>query len=67
MGAYGHIVQEIKVARSNLFAVNICPWRQESNLDAHSLVKTCILDSVGRQCLAPNPHEGMCNFYVNDL
>ena len=63
MGQYGQITKEIRATSEQFAKVEFVHERRESNLDAHSLARSAIHDSLGRHVWLIDPPVGVCNQY----
>ncbi|TVU32538.1 hypothetical protein EJB05_24269, partial [Eragrostis curvula] len=61
MGIYGQIVKEIKARMASFTSVDLVHEGRESNVDAHTLARHCIYESVGRHVWLLSPPIGICN------
>jgi hypothetical protein len=59
MGAYGHVVREIK-ARASVFVHE----NRASNVDAHVLARSSIYAPLGRHVWFLEPTDGICSTYI---
>ena len=60
MGAYGHIIREIKARAEDFTEVRFTHEGREANEDAHILAKGSVHESFGRHVWFITPPDGVC-------
>ena len=60
MGAYGHIIREIKARAEDFTEVRFTHEGREANGDAHRLAKGSVHESFGRHVWFITPPDGVC-------
>jgi hypothetical protein len=64
MGAYGHVVREIKARASVFVHSEFVQENRASNVDAHVLARSLTYASLGRHVWFLEPPDGICNTYI---
>ena len=60
MGAYRHIIREIKTRAEDFTEVRFTHEGREANVDVHRLVKGSVHESFGRHVWFITPPDGVC-------
>jgi hypothetical protein len=64
MGAYGHVVREIKARASVFIHSEFVHENRASNVDAHVLARSSIYAPLGRHVWFIEPPDGICSTYT---